>query len=281
MFIGSHLSISRGYEQAGKEALRIGANTFQYFTRNPRGGRARKLDQTDMDKLRALMEENRFGPLLGHAPYTLNPASDKETVRAFAEIAMREDLARMDLLPGNYYNFHPGSHVGQGVEKGLDYIIGLLNLVLPAVQGTKVLLETMAGKGTEIGGNFEEIAAILQQVNQPEKMGVCLDTCHIHEAGYDIVKDLDGVLDAFDRIIGLDKLFAIHLNDSKNPKGAKKDRHEKIGEGTLGLSTIEKIINHEKMQSLPFYLETPNEPEGYAEEIALLRGLRNTLQTDK
>jgi deoxyribonuclease-4 len=281
LFIGSHLSISRGYEQAGKEALRIGANTFQYFTRNPRGGRARKLDQTDMDKLRALMEENRFGPLLGHAPYTLNPASDKETVRAFAEIAMREDLARMDLLPGNYYNFHPGSHVGQGVEKGLDYIIGLLNLVLPAVQGTKVLLETMAGKGTEIGGNFEEIAAILQQVNQPEKMGVCLDTCHIHEAGYDIVKDLDGVLDAFDRIIGLDKLFAIHLNDSKNPKGAKKDRHEKIGEGTLGLSTIEKIINHEKMQSLPFYLETPNEPEGYAEEIALLRGLRNTLQTDK
>lgn len=281
MFIGSHLSISRGYEQAGKEALRIGANTFQYFTRNPRGGRARKLDQTDMDKLRALMEENRFGPLLGHAPYTLNPASDKETVRAFAEIAMREDLARMDLLPGNYYNFHPGSHVGQGVEKGLDFIIGLLNLVLPAVQGTKVLLETMAGKGTEIGGNFEEIAAILQQVNQPEKMGVCLDTCHIHEAGYDIVKDLDGVLDAFDRIIGLDKLFAIHLNDSKNPKGAKKDRHEKIGEGTLGLSTIEKIINHEKMQSLPFYLETPNEPEGYAEEIALLRGLRNTLQTDK
>lgn len=277
MFIGSHLSISRGYEQAGKEALRIGANTFQYFTRNPRGGRARKLDQTDMDKLRALMEENRFGPLLGHAPYTLNPASDKETVRAFAEIAMREDLARMDLLPGNYYNFHPGSHVGQGVEKGLDYIIGLLNLVLPAVQGTKVLLETMAGKGTEIGGNFEEIAAILQQVNQPEKMGVCLDTCHIHEAGYDIVKDLDGVLDAFDRIIGLDKLFAIHLNDSKNPKGAKKDRHEKIGEGTLGLSTIEKIINHEKLQSLPFYLETPNEPEGYAEEIALLRGLRNAL----
>lgn len=275
MIIGSHLSISGGYEKAGMEAVRIGANTFQFFTRNPRGGKARKMDPQDAQNLRAIAEEHHFGKLLAHAPYTLNPASDKEQVRAFAELAMREDLERLDYLPGSYYNFHPGSHVGQGVERGMDYIVSLLNRVLPEGRTTLVLLETMAGKGTEIGRSFEEIAAILNAVDTPEFLGVCLDTCHIHEAGYDIIGDLDGVLDEFDRAIGLDRLYAIHLNDSKNPSGARKDRHEKIGEGTLGLDTITRIITHERLRHLPFFLETPNEPDGYAQEISLLRRLAN------
>lgn len=271
MIIGSHLSISGGYEKAGLEAVRIGANTFQFFTRNPRGGKARAMNPEDAKKLLDIMEEHSFGKLLAHAPYTLNPASDKESVRQFAEIAMREDLERMEYFPGNYYNFHPGSHVGQGVEAGTAMIIDLLNHVLPEVETTTVLLETMAGKGTEIGRSFEEIAAIIQGVDRSEKLGVCLDTCHLHEAGYDVIHDLDGVLAEFDRVIGLDKLYAIHLNDSKNPTGARKDRHEKIGEGLIGLDAIERIITHEKLRNLPFFLETPNEPEGYAEEIALLR----------
>lgn len=271
MIIGSHLSISGGYEKAGLEAVRIGANTFQFFTRNPRGGKARAMNPEDAKKLLDIMEEHSFGKLLAHAPYTLNPASDKESVRQFAEIAMREDLERMEYFPGNYYNFHPGSHVGQGVEAGTAMIIDLLNHVLPEVETTTVLLETMAGKGTEIGRSFEEIAAIIQGVDRSEKLGVCLDTCHLHEAGYDVIHDLDGVLAEFDRIIGLDKLYAIHLNDSKNPTGARKDRHEKIGEGLIGLDAIERIITHEKLRNLPFFLETPNEPDGYAEEIALLR----------
>lgn len=271
MIIGSHLSISGGYEKAGLEAVRIGANTFQFFTRNPRGGKARAMNPEDAKKLLDIMEEHSFGKLLAHAPYTLNPASDKESVRQFAEIAMREDLERMEYFPGNYYNFHPGSHVGQGVEAGTAMIIDLLNHVLPEVETTTVLLETMAGKGTEIGRSFEEIAAIIQGVDRSEKLGVCLDTCHLHEAGYDVIHDLDGVLAEFDRVIGLDKLYAIHLNDSKNPTGARKDRHEKIGEGLIGLDAIERIITHEKLRNLPFFLETPNEPEGYAEEIALLK----------
>lgn len=274
MIIGSHLSISGGYAKAGREAVRIGANTFQFFTRNPRGGKARKLDPKDIAQLLEIAEEHAFGPLLAHAPYTLNPASDKEHVREFAETVLRDDLQRLSHLPGTFYNFHPGSHVGQGVIEGMKYIVKLLNLVLPEAGETKVLLETMAGKGTEIGGNFEEIAAIIKTVDQPDRLGVCLDTCHIHEAGYDIVHDLDGVLEAFDKTIGLDRLRAIHLNDSKNEAGAKKDRHAKIGEGTLGLQTIQTIISHEKLKHLPFYLETPNEPDGYAEEIALLRKLR-------
>ncbi len=271
MIIGSHLYIRKGYAAAGKQAVAIGANTFQFFSRNPRGGRARKLDTKDMEALQEIMEQHAFGPLLAHAPYTLNPASDKEHVREFAEMAMREDLIRMEHLPSNYYNFHPGSHVGQGVELGLTRIIDLLNDVLGEAKTTRVLLETMAGKGTEIGGTFEELSHILSSVRYPEKMGVCLDTCHIHEAGYDIVNDLDGVLEEFDRLIGLDKLYAIHLNDSKNPMGARKDRHEKIGAGELGLETVRRVVTHEKLRHLPFYLETPNEPEGYAEEIALLR----------
>lgn len=273
MIIGSHLSISGGYEKAGLEAVRIGANTFQFFTRNPRGGKARAMNPEDAKKLLDIMEEHSFGKLLAHAPYTLNPASDKESVRQFAEIAMREDLERMEYFPGNYYNFHPGSHVGQGVEAGTAMIIDLLNHVLPEVETTTVLLETMAGKGTEIGRSFEEIAAIIQGVDRSEKLGVCLDTCHLHEAGYDVIHDLDGVLAEFDRVIGLDKLYAIHLNDSKNPTGARKDRHEKIGEGLIGLDAIERIITHEKLRNLPFFLETPNEPEGYAEEIVLLKSL--------
>lgn len=271
MIIGSHLSISGGYEKAGLEAVRIGANTFQFFTRNPRGGKARAMNPEDAKKLLDIMESHSFGKLLAHAPYTLNPASDKESVRQFAEIAMREDLERMEFFPGNYYNFHPGSHVGQGVEAGTAMIVELLNRVLPEAKTTTVLLETMAGKGTEIGRSFEEIAAIIQGVDRSEKLGVCLDTCHLHEAGYDVIHDLDGVLAEFDRVIGLDKLYAIHLNDSKNPTGARKDRHEKIGEGLIGLDAIERIITHEKLRHLPFFLETPNEPDGYAEEIALLR----------
>lgn len=273
MIIGSHLSISGGYEKAGLEAVRIGANTFQFFTRNPRGGKARAMNPEDAKKLLDIMEEHSFGKLLAHAPYTLNPASDKESVRQFAEIAMREDLERMEYFPGNYYNFHPGSHVGQGVEAGTAMIIDLLNHVLPEVETTTVLLETMAGKGTEIGRSFEEIAAIIQGVDHSKKLGVCLDTCHLHEAGYNVIHDLDGVLAEFDRVIGLDKLYAIHLNDSKNPTGARKDRHEKIGEGLIGLDAIERIITHEKLRNLPFFLETPNEPEGYAEEIVLLKSL--------
>lgn len=229
------------------------------------------MNPEDAKKLLDIMEEHSFGKLLAHAPYTLNPASDKESVRQFAEIAMREDLERMEYFPGNYYNFHPGSHVGQGVEAGTAMIIDLLNHVLPEVETTTVLLETMAGKGTEIGRSFEEIAAIIQGVDHSKKLGVCLDTCHLHEAGYNVIHDLDGVLAEFDRVIGLDKLYAIHLNDSKNPTGARKDRHEKIGEGLIGLDAIERIITHEKLRNLPFFLETPNEPEGYAEEIALLR----------
>ncbi|WFA07757.1 deoxyribonuclease IV [Tissierella sp. Yu-01] len=271
--IGCHLSTSKGYEAMGRDALKIGANTFQFFTRNPRGSKAKDIDPEDVERLLNIMKEHNFGKLLAHAPYTLNPCSNKIETREFAKIVMEDDLKRMEYLPNNYYNFHPGSHVGQGVEKGIEYIIELLNEILKPEHTTTVLLETMAGKGTEIGRNFEELKAIIDGVQLKDKIGVCMDSCHIYDGGYDIVNNLDGVLEEFDRIIGLDKLYAIHLNDSKNPFSSHKDRHEKIGEGSLGIDTFANIINHPKLKYLPFYLETPNELEGYGEEIKVLKGL--------
>ncbi|MBE6053240.1 MAG: deoxyribonuclease IV [Clostridium sartagoforme] len=269
--IGCHLSTTKGFENMGKEALEIGANTFQFFTRNPRGGKAKEIDINDMEGLLNIVKENNFTTILAHAPYTLNACSADERTREFAREMMEDDLRRMEFMPNNLYNFHPGSHVKQGVEVGISYIVELLNNVLREEQTTTVLLETMAGKGSEVGRTFEEIAEIISRVELKDKMGVCLDTCHIYDAGYDIVNNLDGVLEEFDRIIGLDRLKAIHLNDSKNPFKSHKDRHEKIGEGFLGLEAITNIINHPKLKHLPFFLETPNELDGYAKEIELLR----------
>ena len=269
--IGCHLSTSKGFEAMGKDALSIGANTFQFFTRNPRGSKAKEIDPNDVERLLNIIDENKFAKLLAHAPYTLNPSSNKVETREFAKLVMEDDLRRMEYLPYNYYNFHPGSHVGEGIDTGIKYIIDLLNDILKPEHTTMVLLETMSGKGTEIGSTFEELKKIIDGVNLSEKMGVCLDTCHIYDAGYDIVNDLDGVLNEFDRIIGLDKLCAIHINDSKNPFCSHKDRHETIGNGTLGLDTFSKVINHPKLRHLPFYLETPNELEGHGEEIRILK----------
>ena len=269
--IGCHLSTTKGYENMGKEAIKIGANTFQYFTRNPRGGKAKDIDEKDILALRKLMEENKFAKILAHAPYTLNGCSADESTRQFATEMMADDLERLKYLPTSLYNFHPGSHVKQGVDIGIDFIAEMLNTVLKPEQTTTVLLETMAGKGTEIGRSFEEIAQIIEKVELKDHLGVCLDTCHIYDAGYDIVNDLDGVLEEFDKIIGIDKLKAIHLNDSKNPFNSHKDRHEKIGEGSLGLKAISNIINHPKLKHLPFFLETPNELDGYKNEIEILR----------
>lgn len=269
--IGCHLSTTKGYENMGKEAIKIGANTFQYFTRNPRGGKAKDIDEKDILALRKLMEENKFAKILAHAPYTLNGCSADESTRQFATEMMADDLERLKYLPTSFYNFHPGSHVKQGVDVGINYIVEMLNKVLKPEHTTIVLLETMAGKGTEVGRTFEEIAEIISRVELKEKMGVCLDTCHVYDAGYDIVNDLDGVLEEFDRIIGLDRLHAIHLNDSKNPFNSHKDRHEKIGEGEIGFEAIKKIINHPKLKNIPFFLETPNELDGYAKEIEMLR----------
>ena len=271
--IGCHLSTTKGYENMGKDAVRIGANTFQFFTRNPRGGKAKDIDMEDMAAFLKIAKENNFVKILAHAPYTLNPCSADEKTRAFAKSMMIDDLKRMELMPNNLYNFHPGSHVKQGVEVGINYIVDLLNEVIKPEQTTTILLETMAGKGTEVGRKFEEIAEIISRVELKDHIGVCLDTCHIYDAGYDIVKDLDGVLEEFDRIIGLDRLHAVHLNDSKNPFESHKDRHEKIGEGHIGIETITKIINHPKLRHLPFFLETPNEIEGHAEEIKLLKSV--------
>lgn len=271
--IGCHLSVSKGYAHMGKEALSIGANTFQFFTRNPRGGKAKKLDEEDISALQRIREEHNFAPLIAHAPYTLNPASADSKVRNFAYMAMEEDLAALEYLPGTLYNFHPGSHVGQGVEKGIELISELLNDLLKPHQKTKVLLETMAGKGSEIGGCFEELKAVLDRMQLTEHIGVCLDTCHVYDGGYDIVNNLEGVLEEFDNIIGLDRLYAIHINDSLNPLGSRKDRHARIGEGSIGLEAMERIINHSKLRHLPFILETPNELPGYQEEIRLLRSL--------
>lgn len=269
--IGCHLSTTKGYENMGKEAIKIGANTFQYFTRNPRGGKAKDIDEKDILALRKLMEENKFAKILAHAPYTLNGCSADESTRQFATEMMADDLERLKYLPTSLYNFHPGSHVKQGVDVGINYIVEMLNKVLKPEHTTIVLLETMAGKGTEVGRTFEEIAEIISRVELKDKMGVCLDTCHVYDAGYDIVNDLDGVLEEFDRIIGLDRLHAIHLNDSKNPFNSHKDRHEKIGEGEIGFEAIKKIINHSKLKNIPFFLETPNELDGYAKEIEMLR----------
>lgn len=274
MYIGSHLSFSKGYEGLGKSALKIGANTFQFFTRSPQGGQARDLDLEDVENLNKIIKEHDFKHILAHAPYTLNPASAKDYVREFAEIVLKDDIYRMSFFEGSLYNFHPGSHVGQGVEKGVELIVDILNRIIDPNQETTLLLETMAGKGTEIGRTFEELAMIINGVRIKNKIGVCLDTCHIYDAGYDIVNDLDGVIDEFDRVIGLDKLKAIHLNDSKNTLGSRKDRHEKIGEGNIGLDTFINIINHPKLKHLPFYLETPNELPGYKKEIELLRSHR-------
>lgn len=271
--IGCHLSISKGYLHMGKEALSLGANTFQYFTRNPRGGKARTFDEADMKALEAFMAEHNFGKILGHAPYTLNACAADPSLRQFAKNMMREDLERLEFLPNQLYNFHPGSHVKQGVDQGIEYIVEALNEVMFEGMHTTVLLETMAGKGTEVGRTFEEIARIIDGVKLKDYIGVCMDTCHIHEGDYDIIGDLDGVMESFDKIVGLDSLHAIHLNDSKNPRGAHKDRHEKIGEGHIGLEAITKVINHPALRNLPFYLETPNELDGYAKEIALLRSV--------
>ena len=269
--IGCHLSISKGYLHMGKEALSIGANTFQYFTRNPRGGKARAFDEADMKALAKFMEEHHFGKILGHAPYTLNGCAKDEGLREFARQSMREDLERLEYLPHQLYNFHPGSHVKQGVDQGISYIVDMLNEALFPGMKTMVLLETMAGKGTEVGRTFEEIARIIDGVKLKEYVGVCMDTCHIHEGGYDIIDNLDGVLAEFDSIIGLDRIHAIHFNDSKNPRGAHKDRHEKIGEGHIGIEALGAVITHPKLRHLPFYLETPNELDGYAKEIAMLK----------
>jgi len=271
--IGCHLSTSKGFMGMGRDALAIGANTFQFFTRNPRGGAAKAIDRADLDAFLALAREQRFAPLLAHAPYTLNACSADEKIRRFAMEMMRDDLARMELLPGNLYNFHPGSHVGQGESAGVVLIVAQLNALLSPQQTTSVLLETMAGKGSEVGRTFEELRQIIDGVEHSQKIGVCLDTCHVHDAGYDLVNNLDGVLAEFDQVVGIDRLRAIHLNDSMNPLGSRKDRHARIGHGQIGLAALTRVVNHPQLRQLPFYLETPNELPGYAEEIALLRGV--------
>lgn len=271
--IGCHLSVSNGFMAMAKEATSIGANTFAFFTRNPRGGKAKAIDPNDIEEFNKYIKENNFAKLVAHAPYTMNPASSTEKTREFAHMAMREDLQRMEMIPYQYYNFHPGSHVKQGAERGIELISDLLNNVLEEEMTTTVLLETMAGKGTEVGRNFEEIKAIIDRVNLKEKIGVCLDTCHISDAGYDIVNNLDSVIEEFDRVIGIEKLKALHINDSKNPMGAKKDRHEKIGDGYLGVSTFEAVVNHPYLKTLPMILETPNDMDGYKREIELIRSL--------
>ena len=273
LYIGNHTSSSKGYAAMGRQMLKNGGNTFAFFTRNPRGGKAKEIDPADVERFLELSRENHFGKLVAHAPYTLNACAAREEVRTFAREAFADDLRRMEYIPGNYYNFHPGSHVGQGTEEGIRLISEMLNENLKKEQTTTVLLETMAGKGTEVGRTFEELQSIMEKVQLSDKLGVCLDTCHVYDAGYDVVGRLDDVLGEFDRVLGLSRLRAIHLNDSKNPMGSRKDRHEQIGKGSLGLDAIAAIINHPALRNLPFYLETPNEPEGYAREIALLRGL--------
>lgn len=272
--IGCHLSSSKGFLAMGRTALEIGASTFQFFTRNPRGGSAKAIDPEDVAVFLEFAAEHGIAPVLAHAAYTLNPCSAEAKTRNFALESMADDLRRMEMLPGNLYNFHPGSHVGQGTEDGIAMIAAQLDTVMWPQMQTTVLLETMAGKGSEVGGSFGDLREIIDRVRQPEKLGVCLDTCHVHDAGYDIVNDLDGVLREFDEIIGLGRLKAVHLNDSLNPRGARKDRHACIGKGHIGLDAFVRIVNHPKLRDLPFYLETPNELPGYAREIALLRGMR-------
>ena len=273
LHIGCHLSSSKGFAAMGKTALSIGADTFQFFTRNPRGGKAKAVDADDAQALQKLCAEHNFAPLLAHAPYTMNPCAADEHLIDFAHMVMEGDLEMLEYVPGNMYNFHPGSHVKQGSDVGVTKIAAMLNRVLFSDMHTTVLLETMAGKGSEVGRSFEELASILDKVQLNDRMGVCLDTCHVFDGGYDIVNDLEGVLEQFDRIIGLGKLRAIHINDSKNTLGSHKDRHACIGEGNIGLAALSAVTNHPQLKHLPFYLETPNELEGYAREIALLRSL--------
>lgn len=272
LHIGCHLSASKGYLAMGRDAVKINADTFQFFTRNPRGGKAKEIKEDDITAFLQLAELHQFTTILAHAPYTMNPCSADASIRAFSTEMMRDDLRRMEYLPGNLYNFHPGSHVGQGVETGIDFIAQQLNTVLSPDLHTTILLETMSGKGSEIGSRFEELHQIIEKVALKEKLGICLDTCHVYDAGYDIVNHLDEVLQEFDAIIGLERLKAIHLNDSLNPIRSHKDRHAKIGEGSIGLDAMNRIINHPKLRDLIFILETPHDNlNGYADEIKLLR----------
>ena len=273
-YIGCHLSASDGFLAMGRTALSIGANTFQFFTRNPRGSKAKAIDPADVAAFLALAAENEFGTLVAHAPYTINPCSKDEHTREFARMTLADDLKRMEHLPGNVYNFHPGSHTGQGMETGIAQIAETLNAILTPDIRTTVLLETRSGKGSEVGSRFEELREIIDRVALSDKLGVCLDTCHVSDAGYDIADDLDGVLTEFDRVIGLERLKAVHINDSLNPRGAHKDRHARIGEGYLGAEALGRVVRHAALQGLPFVLETPNELPGYAREIALLKALR-------
>lgn len=271
MLVGNHLSASKGYAAMGKMALKLDANTFAFFTRNPRGGKAKEIDARDVEKYLEFSKEHQFGKLVAHAPYTMNLCAAKEDVRNFSKEMIADDLKRMEYTPGNYYNFHPGSHVGQGAEAGIEMIAEVLNEVIVPEQSTTILLETMAGKGSEVGRNFEELKAILDRINHSEKVGVCFDTCHVWDGGYDIVNHLDEVLTEFDRIIGLDKLYAVHFNDSMNECNSHKDRHAKIGEGKIGLEAMRRVATHPALAGRPFILETPNDDEGYAKEIALIR----------
>ena len=270
-YIGNHLSSSKGYAAMGKAAVKLGANTFAFFTRNPRGGKAKAIDPADIEKFLKESEENELGKLVAHAPYTMNLCAAKEDIRNYSLVMLADVMKRMEFTPGNYYNFHPGSHVGQGVEAGIDMIADALNSVLTKDQTTTVLLETMAGKGSEVGRTFEEIRAIIDKVELNDKLGVCLDTCHIWDGGYDIVNNLDGVLEEFDNVIGLERLKAVHFNDSMNECGAHKDRHEKIGQGKIGLEAMKRVALHPLLIGKPFILETPNDDAGYAEEIALFK----------
>ena len=271
LYIGNHTSSSKGYEAMGRQIVKNGGNTFAFFTRNPRGGNAKAIDPADVAKFQEIAREHEFGKIVAHAPYTLNACAAKENLRDFARNTFSDDLKRMEATPGNYYNFHPGSHVGQGIEVGIQKIAEVLNAVLTEEQTTTVLLETMAGKGSEVGSHFQELRAIMDLVEKRDKLGICLDTCHVWDGGYDIVNDLDGVLTEFDRIIGLDHLKAIHLNDSLNPLGSHKDRHARIGEGQIGLDALVRVIRHPALEGKPFILETPNDDEGWTREIALLR----------
>ena len=273
LHIGCHLSIAKGFLHMGQEALSIGADTFQFFTRNPRGGASRQPDPQDVDALRVLLAEHSFAPLVAHAPYTLNPCAARPDLRDFARQTLLDDLARLEALPGTFYNLHPGSHVGQGSDTGITLIAETLNTVIKPEQHTVILLETMSGKGSELGGSFEELRDICDRVEHTERLGICLDTCHVSDAGYDIINDLDGVLETFDRVIGLHRLRAIHINDSVNLLGSRKDRHALIGQGTIGLEAMGRIVRHPALQGLPFCLETPNDLAGYAREIRLLRTL--------
>ena len=271
LYIGNHTSSSKGYLAMGKQTLANGGNTFAFFTRNPRGGRAKDINLQDVQEFLQLVQENHFGKIVAHAPYTMNCAGAKENLRDFARETMADDLKRLELTPGNYYNFHPGNHVGQGAETGIARIAEILNEVLTEEQSTTVLLETMSGKGSEIGRNFDELRQIIDRVERKDKLGVCLDTCHVWDGGYDIVNNLDGVFTEFDSVIGLDRLKAIHLNDSMNGLGSHKDRHAKIGEGEIGLEALVRVIRHPATKGIPFILETPNDDEGWTREIALLR----------